>query len=100
MKKVDLEEPPSFLDLLYLECTQRECKPNEIFIEEYRKMFGSRISAGATEIIPGWEKPTQRRLRGPTTWKDVLKNALKELRTSEQIDRAVTQIHTSRRRRL
>ena len=36
--------------------TQRECKPNEI-IEQYREMFESRISAGATEKLPGWEKP-------------------------------------------
>ena len=26
-------------------------------IEEYRKMFESRISAGATEKLPGWENP-------------------------------------------
>ena len=26
MKNVDLDEPTSFLDLVYLECTQRECK--------------------------------------------------------------------------
>ena len=39
-------------------CTQRECKPNESIIEEYRKMFESRISAGSTQKkIPGWERP-------------------------------------------
>ena len=37
------------LDHLYLGCTQRECKPNETVIEQYTKMFGSRISAVATE---------------------------------------------------
>ena len=56
-KHVDLDEPTSFLDHVYLGCTQRECKPNEIIIDEYRKMFGSRISAGATEKLQGWEKP-------------------------------------------
>ena len=56
-KNVDLDEPTSFLDHVYLECTQRECKPNEIIIEECTKMFESRISAGATEKLPGWEKP-------------------------------------------
>ena len=30
MKKVDLDEPTSFLDYEDLGCTQRECKPNEI----------------------------------------------------------------------
>ena len=40
---------------VFLGSTQRECKPNEI--EEYTKMFESHISAGATEKLPGWEKP-------------------------------------------
>ena len=30
-KNVDLDEPISFLDHVLLGCTQRECKPNEIF---------------------------------------------------------------------
>ena len=37
MKNVDLDEPTSFLDDVYLGCTQRECKPNEIISDEYRK---------------------------------------------------------------
>ena len=57
MKDVDIEEPTSFLDRVYLECTQRECKPNEKIIGQHNKMFESRISAGATEKIPGWDKP-------------------------------------------
>ena len=55
MKNVDLDEQTSCLDPENLGCTQRECKPNEIIIDEYRKMFESRISAGATEKLPGWE---------------------------------------------
>ena len=54
---VDLGEPTSFLDHVYLGCTQGECKPNESVIEECRKMFESRISAGATEKLLGWERP-------------------------------------------
>ena len=57
MKLVDLGEPTSFLDHVYLGSTQRVCKPNETIIEQYTKMFESRISAGATEKMPGWEKP-------------------------------------------
>ena len=57
MKNVDLDEPTSFLDHVYLGCTQRECKPNEIIIEDFSKMFESQIFAGATEKLPGWEKP-------------------------------------------
>ena len=60
MKDVDIEEPTSFLDHVYLECTQRECKANEKIIGQYNKMFESRISAGATEKLPGWDKPRAR----------------------------------------
>ena len=57
MKNVDLDEPSSYLDHVYLGCIQRERTPNEFFIEEFSKMFESHISAGATEKLPGWEKP-------------------------------------------
>ena len=53
MKNVDIEEPTSFLDHVYLGCTQRECKPIEKIIGQYNKMFESRNSAGATEKLPG-----------------------------------------------
>ena len=56
MKDVDIEEPTSFLDHVHLGCTQRECKPNEKIIGLYNKMFESRISAGATEKLPGWDE--------------------------------------------
>ena len=45
MKRVDLGEPTSFLDHVYMKCSQRECKLNENIIDDYRKMFESRISA-------------------------------------------------------
>ena len=54
MKDVDLDEPTSFLDREYLGCTQLACKPDEIIIEEYTKMFESRSSAGATEKLLVW----------------------------------------------
>ena len=54
MKNVDIDEPTSFLQHVYLGCTQRKCKPNETIIEHYNKMLESRISAGATEKLPGW----------------------------------------------
>ena len=57
MKNVDTEEPTSFLDHVYLGCTQREHRPNEQIIGQYNKMFESRISAGATEKLRGWDKP-------------------------------------------
>ena len=78
MRHVDLEEPTSFLDRVYLGCARRECKPHEIIIEEFSKMFVSRISAGATEKLPRWKSLTQKQQRGPTTWKDMLENALSD----------------------
>ena len=54
MKQVDIGEPTSFLDHVYLGCNQRECKSNARVSEEYREMFESRISAGATEKLPAW----------------------------------------------
>ena len=57
MKNVDLDEPTSFLDHVYFGCTQRECKPNESVLDQHREVFESRISATATEKLPGWEKP-------------------------------------------
>ena len=57
MKDVDIEEPTSFLHHVYLGCTQRECKPNEKIFGQYNKIFESRISAGATVKLPGWNKP-------------------------------------------
>ena len=55
MKNVDLDEPTSFLDHVYLGCSQRERKPNRYWW--MYKIFESRISAGATEKLPGRVKP-------------------------------------------
>ena len=57
MKNVDVNEPTSFLDHENLKCTQHECKPDEIIIDQNKEMFESRISAGATEKSARWEKP-------------------------------------------
>ena len=56
MKDADIDEPTSFLDPANLGCTQRECKPSDIIFDEFTKMFESRISAGETAKLPGWEK--------------------------------------------
>ena len=57
MELVDLDEPTSFLDHVYLGCTQRECKPNDDIVNHCRVMFESRISFTRTAKLPGWEKP-------------------------------------------
>ena len=51
-KEVDLGEPTSFLDHVYLGCTQRQREISKDIVDNYRTMFESRISAGATEKLP------------------------------------------------
>ena len=49
---VDLGEPTSFLDQVYLGCTQRECQISKGIVDDnYSSMFESRISAWATEKL-------------------------------------------------
>ena len=56
MKDVDLGEPTSFLDHVYLCCTHRECQTSKDTIDNYRHLFESKISAGAKEKLPYSEK--------------------------------------------
>ena len=42
----------SFLDHVYLECTQRQCEISKDIVDNYRTMFESRISAVRTEKLP------------------------------------------------
>ena len=51
-KEVDLGEPTSFLDHVFLWCTQRKCEMSKDSVDNYRTMFESRISAGWTEKLP------------------------------------------------
>ena len=50
MEDVDLGEPTSFLNHVYLGFTQRECQMD--IVANHRDMFESRISAGAKEKLP------------------------------------------------
>ena len=51
-KEVDLGEPTSFLDHVYLVCTQRQCEISKDIVDKYRTMFESRISAARAEKLP------------------------------------------------
>ena len=51
MKDVDLGEPTSFLDHVYLGCTERECQICKDFVDNHRNVFESRISAGSMEKL-------------------------------------------------
>ena len=48
----DLGETTSFLDHVYLVCTQRQCEISKDIVDNYRTMFESRISAVRTEKFP------------------------------------------------
>ena len=51
-KEIDLGEPTSFLDHVYLGCTQRQCEISKDTVDNYRTMFESRISAEGVEKLP------------------------------------------------
>ena len=51
-KEVDFGEPTSFLDHVYLGCTQRQCDISKDIVDKYRTMFESRISAERVEKLP------------------------------------------------
>ena len=51
-REVDLGEPTSFLDHVYLGSTQRQCEISKDIVDNYRTMFESRISAGGVEKLP------------------------------------------------
>ena len=51
-KDVNLGEPTSFLDHVYLGCTQRQCETSKDIVDNYRTMFESRISAEGVEKLP------------------------------------------------
>ena len=51
-KEVDLGEPTSFLDHVYLGCTQRQCEISKDIVDNNRTMFESRISAVRAEKLP------------------------------------------------
>ena len=46
------EEPTSFLNHVYLGCTQTECTTSNDIVTSYRDMFESRVSAGAKGKLP------------------------------------------------
>ena len=53
---VDLGEPTSLLDHVYLECTQRECQNEQRYCRQLPKKVRIQISARATEKLPISEK--------------------------------------------
>ena len=76
-KEVDLGEPTSFLDHVYLGCTQRQCEISKDIVDNYRTMFESRISAG--ELKNYHARKIFVFLRGPTIWKVMPRNVWNDI---------------------
>ena len=76
-KEVDLGEPTSFFDHVYLACTQRQCEISKDIVDNYRTMFESRISAGATEKYHA--RKIRVALRGLMTWKVMQRNVWNDI---------------------
>ena len=87
-------EPTSFLDHVFLGCTQRQCEISKHIVDNYRNMFESRISAGATEKLPCSE--IFEFLRGPTIWRVMPRNVWNDIvswRTKRLNNSAKYQLH-------
>ena len=68
MKDVDLGEPTSFLDPVYLGCTQRECQISKDIVDYYKSMFESRISAGAVGKLSETRAPEKPDANTISSW--------------------------------
>ena len=75
MKDVDLGEPTSFLDHVYLGCTQRECRIRKDTIKDFRQGY----TKNCQQQKPRWNLMPKRYLHGPMTWKVVQRNAWKDI---------------------
>ena len=58
------------------DCTQRQCEISKDLVDNYRSVFESRISAGATEKFTG---KSVYFLRGPATWKVMPRNVWNDI---------------------
>ena len=77
-KGVDLGQPTSFFDHVYLGCTQRQCQISKDIVDTYRAMFESRISAGRTEKLPFPQKSSYF-LHGLMIWRVTPRNVWSDI---------------------
>ena len=72
-----LTNPTSFLDHVYLGCTQRKCTPNEDIVNQKREMFWiTNFCWCHWKVSRLGNQLAQRRLRGPSTWKGMHKKCV------------------------
>ena len=96
LKEVGLGEPTSFLDHVYLECTQQECETSEDVVDNYRSMFETRISVGAIEKLACAGKlDANIFLLGPMTWKVMQRNVWNDIANwrTEQLNKYTKSQH-------
>ena len=80
LKNVDLGEPTSFLDHVYLGCTQRECQIRKDIVDNYRSMFESMIFCWGIGKLP--KTKTQENLKAETisSWSYDMEGYAKKMR--------------------
>ena len=82
MKDVDVGEPTSFLDHVYLGCTQRECQISMDIVENCRcsnQGFLLVLQKNWLKQSRGRNLMLKRYLHGPTTWKVMRRNVWKDI---------------------
>ena len=104
-KEVDLGEPTSFLDHVYLGCTQRQCQINKDIVDNYRAMFESRISAGRTEKLPYSENfrilhgLVIRKVMRRNVWSDIVSYQTRRLDNSTKYPLLASMITTLKKKK-
>ena len=87
-KEVDLGEPTSFLDHVYLVCTQRECETSKDIVDNYRNLFEK------SHLVQG--NLTQTSLHGPMIRKFVQRIVCRDIanwRTNQPSNCTKLQLH-------
>ena len=90
MTDFDIGEPTSLLDHVCLDCTPRACQISKDTVDNYRNMFGSKISVGATEKPSYLRNLAQTFPHGPMTKKCVEIYCELANKTTEQLYKVAT----------
>ena len=77
-REVDLGEPTSFFDHVYLGCTQRQREISKDIVDDYKSVFASGISAGAMEQLPEATAPGKRETDTISSWSYVMEGHAKK----------------------
>ena len=79
MKDVDLGEPTSFLDHVYLDCPQRECQISKYIVDNYRSMFEFQLVLWKSYQKLKLQGNLRHSVHGPMTWKVMRRTAWKDV---------------------